>query len=416
MVSPRQWRQLIALVVVATAALCTVGVRYVHLDHLLGSGQYTVHADFTDSGGIFTNAEVTYQGVAIGRVGQLHLASNGVRVELMLDSDSPRVPTTAQAVVANRSAIGEQFVDLRPATVTGPYLHAGSVITDTTVPIPVEDVVSSAITLSDSIPVDDLHTVVTELGNAFDGRGENLRSLVNSLSKLAASGHDNLPATISLLRNADTVLGTQADQSDAILDWSKSLGLITTQLASSDPSIRRLLTSGTASATQISALLTRSGGDATTVVRNLATDVRNMKGTFYGVSPALSMLSLVSAASHSTIYSPRFDGTIRFNLVAEVNNPASCTVGYESTRAEIAAMKKKNPSFDINYDDFPFNTRAHCGVGQGSPVAVRGGQNAKFADPNTAQPWDRIAKKDPDKLNLNPLATQIAQLLGVHTP
>jgi phospholipid/cholesterol/gamma-HCH transport system substrate-binding protein len=30
------------------------------------------------------------------------------------------------------------------------------------------------------------------------------------------------------------------------------------------------------------------------------------------------------------------------------------------------------------------------------------------------QPWDNTPKKDPDKLNLNPIATQLAGLLGIH--
>ncbi|GAA1463304.1 hypothetical protein GCM10009619_41240 [Williamsia maris] len=315
--------------------------------------------------------------------------------------------------MANRSAIGEQFVDLRPLRVGGPYLHDGSVISDTSIPVPVQDVLTSAVRLSDSVPIDDLHTVVTELGKAFNGNGENLQGLVDSLSNLATTGNDNLPATISLLRNANTVLGTQADRSDAIGDWSKNLDLITTQLASSDPSIRRLLTTGTASATQISALLTRSGGDATTVVRNLATDVRNIKPTFITISPALAMLSAVSAASYTIINAPGGDGTIRFNLIAETNNPTPCTVGYESTQAEIDAIKKRNPNFDIDYDDFPFNTKANCTLAQGNPTVVRGAQNAKYADPATTQPWDNRPKKDPDKLNLTPLAAQIAALLGV---
>ena len=40
---------------------------------LFGDG-YVVTADFAESGGIFTNAEVTYRGVAVGRVDRLRLA------------------------------------------------------------------------------------------------------------------------------------------------------------------------------------------------------------------------------------------------------------------------------------------------------------------------------------------------------
>ena len=52
-------------------------------------------------------------------------------------------------------------------------------------------------------------------------------------------------------------------------------------------------------------------------------------------------------------------------------------------------------------------------MAQGNPTVVRGAQNAKFADPTTTQPWDTKPKRDPDKLDLNPLVTQLSYLLGV---
>jgi phospholipid/cholesterol/gamma-HCH transport system substrate-binding protein len=410
MVSRLQIWQLVGILVVAVAFGSLVGVRYVKIDHLVGVGTYTVQAVFPDSGGIFTNAEVTYQGVPVGRVGALSLRPDGVRVDLALDTGGPRIPASAQAVVANRSAIGEQYVDLRPSTVGGPSLTDGSVITNTSIPVPVQDVLSSAVDLADSVPLDDLKTVVTELGKAFDNNGENLRVLVDSLANLSRSGNDNLPQTISLIRNSDTVLTTQAAQSDEILNFSRNLDLVTAQLASSDPDLRRLLTTGQTSATQLSALLERSGGDVTTALRDLAKDVRTVSGAFYGVGPALSLLSSISSGSYSTAPG---DGTIHFGTTLETNNPPSCTLGYEKTQQIIAEEKRKNPNFDISYDDFPFNTDARCAVVQGNPTDVRGAQNAVFADPGVRQPWDGTPKRDPDKLNLNPLVTQLSYLLGV---
>ncbi len=402
--------QLTVLAVVGVIATAYVGATYARLDKLFGIGTYTVHADFPDSGGIFTNAEVTYLGSPVGRVGSLHLRPDGVRVDLDLNSDGPRIPASAQAVVASRSAIGEQYVDLRPPSTGGPQLTDGSVISDTAIPVPIQDVVSSAVDLAGSVPVDDLKTVVTELGKAFDNNGENLRTLVDSLANLSKSGNDNLPQTISLIRNSDTVLTTQAAQSDEILNWSRSLGLITAQLATSDPDLRRLLTTGQTSATQLSALLERSGGDVTRALRDLALDIRNIKGTFPAVSPALAVISAVSSGSYTP--SPG-DGTVHFGATLETNNPPACTFGYEKTQQIIAEEKRKNPDFDINYDDFPFNTDARCALPQGSPTSVRGAQSAVWADPDIRQPWDDIPKKDPDKLDLNPIATQLSALLGV---
>ncbi|MFW0788005.1 MCE family protein, partial [Gordonia sp. CPCC 206044] len=228
-----------------------------------------VTASMKDSGGIFTNAEVTYQGVPVGRVGELRLTDEGVDVDLELESPGPHIPSSATAVVANRSAIGEQFVDLQPTSAAGPYLQDGSVITKTSVPPPLEDVVASAIDFTSSIPIDDLHTVITELGKAFNGKGEDLTRLVDSLSKLSQSGHDSIDDTISLIQNSDVVLATQAEQSDSIRSWAHNLDLITATLASADPDVRRILTTGTASATQISKLLQENGDDLSTVVKQL---------------------------------------------------------------------------------------------------------------------------------------------------
>ena len=399
------------VVVLGLIATAYAGYRYVHIERAVGIGIYTVTASMKDSGGIFTNAEVTYQGVPVGRVGALTLTKSGVDVRLELNSGGPEIPASATAVVANRSAIGEQFVDLQPTSSAGPFLSDGSVITKTSVPPPLEDVVSSAIDFTSSIPIDDLHTVITELGRAFNGQGENLNRLTDSLSKLSRAGYDSLDETIALIRNSNVVLATQADQSDAILSWSRNLDLITATLASSDPDLRRLLTTGTASATQISALLQQYGGDISTVVKQLAGTLRTIEPTSYAIRPALAMLSQLSASSAAPAPG---DGQIHFGVVLETNNPAACTRGYESTNAMVQKMKREDPSFDIRYDDFPFNTNAKCSVPVGNPTGVRSADRAAYANPEFKQPWDSIPKKDPDRLNLNPLAQQLAALMGVH--
>ena len=46
-------------------------------------------------------------------------------------------------------------------------------------------------------------------------------------------------------------------------------------------------------------------------------------------------------------------------------------------------------------------------------TGVRSANRIVFADPEIPQPWDDIPKVDPDKLNLNPIASQLAPLIGV---
>ena len=78
--------QLVLFVLITFAGVSYVSANYVGLfKGLFGGSACTVHADFPDSGGIFSNAEVTYRGVAIGRVGAIHLLGDGVRVDLNID-------------------------------------------------------------------------------------------------------------------------------------------------------------------------------------------------------------------------------------------------------------------------------------------------------------------------------------------
>ncbi|GCB59228.1 MCE family protein [Rhodococcus erythropolis] len=404
--------QLVALVVVALLGLIYVGAKYVRLDNLLGFGQYTVKTELATSGGIFTNAEVTYRGVPVGRVGDMSLTSDGIEVDLLIDSSAPQIPASARAVVANRSAIGEQYVDLQPDTDQGPFLEDGSVIAvgETTTPIPIENVLTSANGLVHSVPVDALHTVAKELGAAFNGKGEDLQVLADSLSGISQSGLDTLPQTLGLIRDSQTVLTTQSDQSSAIKQFSTDLDALAAQLRTSDPDIRRVIDNGIPASEQVGALVRDGGPSLTTDLSDLASTARTLAPRTIALQPLLIFMPGLAAGIPSAIEA---DGpSQRQGLVLETNAPFPCTVGYEGTMAILDEMKRKDPNFDDTQQDFPVNVAASCLAPQGSETGVRSANRVVFADPNTPQPWDDKPKVDPDKLNLNPIATQLAPSFG----
>ena len=107
------------------------------------------------------------------------------------------------------------------------------------------------------------------------------------------------------------------------------------------------------------------------------------------------------------------DGTIHQGLLLETNNPPPCTIGYEGSQAILDEEKAKNPNFDLTEENYPLNLEANCTTPQGSVSGVRSANRIVFADPEIPQPWDDIPKVDPDKLNLNPIASQLAPLIGV---
>ena len=112
--------QLLVFLLISVVGLSYTGIRYAGLGKYFLDTGYVVSAEFSDSGGIFKGAEVTYRGVAVGRVSDMRLTDAGVEVELSIDPDAPQIPASAAAAVANRSAVGEQYVDLRPTADPGP--------------------------------------------------------------------------------------------------------------------------------------------------------------------------------------------------------------------------------------------------------------------------------------------------------
>ena len=62
--------QLVVFAVIGVLVIGYTGFHYANLGRLLGlRGYYTVQMDLANAGGIFPQADVTYRGVSVGRVG-----------------------------------------------------------------------------------------------------------------------------------------------------------------------------------------------------------------------------------------------------------------------------------------------------------------------------------------------------------
>ncbi|MCL6672236.1 MCE family protein [Streptomyces panaciradicis] len=360
--------QLLAFATVTAVGVSYVGAEYTGLmDSLLDRG-YTVRADFADSGGIFPGAEVTYRGVPVGRVGSLGLTGDdGVSVALDIKDGAPRIPADTLAVVANRSAVGEQYVDLQPRTAHGPYLLDGSAIPrgSTRVPLPTTDLVLSLDRLVNSVGKNDLRVTVDELGKAFNGTGPDLSRLVDSGNALVESASDSLPQTISLIEDSRKVLKTQADQGSSIKSFAHDLALLTQQLKSSDGDLRKLIGNAAPAAQEVNSLLKSTGPQLSVLLANLISGGQVTLAHLPGVEQALVTFPALVSGSYTVVPG---DGTFHFGLVVNADDPAPCTQGYGTTR--------RDPS---DTGTRAANTDARCAAPRGSKTSVRGAQNAPGA-------------------------------------
>jgi phospholipid/cholesterol/gamma-HCH transport system substrate-binding protein len=361
--------QLVAFFVIAVVAVVYAAFRFTDLGKVFGNDGYTVKLDLAQSGGIFSNAEVTYRGFNVGRVGDIRLTKEGIQVDLNIDPDAPDIPADLDAVVANRSAVGEQYVDLRPTKNSGPYLQDGSVIpmSRTKTPIGADTVVRDLDSLASSVPVDSLRTVVDELYLAFNGTGQDLQVLLDSTRDLTAAARANLPQTIQLINTSGTVLDTQNETAGDLTKFAKDLRALSEQLKTSDPDVRRLIANTPGTATAISNLLLESGNGLSVLLANLLTTSNILLVRGDGLEYALVAYPLLTAAAQGLLATG--DGTAHLGIALNLFNPPPCTRGYEG-------VTKRNGNETGPAPAMPAQT--YCAEPKGSPINVRGSQNAPF--------------------------------------
>ena len=376
--------QLILFVVITLLGVAYVGAEYVGLGkYITGNDGCKISADFPDSGGIFTNAEVTYRGVTVGKVGELKLIKNGVRVELDLDScSSPHIPASTAATVADRSVVGEQYVDLVPPNGKKPYISAGAVIpmSRNHIPTATQELLVNLDQFVNSVPLDDLHTTITELGNAVAGRGNDLGRLLDATDALlsTASEQQNLDATTQLIDESSSVLQTQLDEQQPLQIWTHSLNLLAQQLKASDADIQHLFDTGPNDLATVSNFISENRTDLGVTLANLVTVGDLLVNHLGGLEEVLELYPALAAAGSGDALVHDRQASLGLVLQAlpmpqDCGDPAKGGEGYNGTvRRGPEALAPIAP-----------NTSVRCTAPATGPNAkqVRGSANVPGGDP-----------------------------------
>src|SRR6185312_6452698 len=226
--------QLMIFALITMLGVTYVGATYAQLNRLFYDTSYTVVAHFEDSGGMYAGGLVSYRGVRVGDVDKLVLTRDGVDAYLSIDKGwDGKIPADSLAVVGNRSAVGEQYVDLQPQTDDGPYLHNGSQIAraDTRTPLPTQKLLADISNTVESVNRRSLRTTVHELGTAFAGTGPDLRRIIDTGTSFIHEANRNFDVTTALIRDGNTVLHGQIASADAIRSFAHDLRLFSGTLA-----------------------------------------------------------------------------------------------------------------------------------------------------------------------------------------
>ncbi len=408
----RRVRIQLAIFVIGTLVAATyLGANYAHVDRLFGSG-YKVTVEMAESGGIFTTADVTYRGVSVGRVSDMWLDGDGVKVEVSIDSGAPQIPADSDVVIANRSAVGEQFLDFQPQTDQGPFLDDDAVIARerTQVPIDTRELLTNVSALLGSIDPDDLSTVIKELGTAFEGSSEDLRTIIDSGHSFITTADQKYEVTAQLIRKSTTVLQTQVNSQNHIRDFAKNLRVLSTAVRASDKDLRNVIDAGAPTATTLRAVIDENADDITsllehavTVNKVVATNLDGVRGVLviapYGVESAYSIIAKDSRTG-------QYGARLSLSLQPE-NEP--CLDGYKPDKKQRTpydrTVEKWNRSFTCSKSQ-PRGSKATGSGATSSSVE----SDAAGADNSVVLGTYDVATK---QLELNDEASTIPQALDL---
>lgn len=359
--------QLVIFTAASLIGLAVMTLNYLQAPTMLGIGRITVTLELPGAGGLYRFSNVTYRGSQIGKVTAIQPTARGASATLSLDN-SPKVPSDLQAHVRSVSAIGEQYVELRPHSDSPPYLHDGSVIStdDTTIPQPVGPMLDQLSALIGSIPKNSLSQVLDETSQGLGGADYDLGSLIDSSAQLAGALASTSEHTRGLIEDIAPLLDSQAQTTDFIRTWTRSLAGITTQLRSNEPDIRGLLRQGPDAFHEISQLFEQIKPTLPILLANL-TSIGQV-GVTYHASLEQVLVLLPPLTSYFIGAGPHNNytglGLGDFRLTA--GDPSPCTAGY-------LPPNQWRPPADTSPIDTPDGL--YCKLPQDAPIAVRGARN-----------------------------------------
>lgn len=360
--------QLSIFAVITVITLSVMAIFYLRLPATFGIGTYGVSADFVAGGGLYKNANVTYRGVAVGRVESVGLNPNGVTAHMRLNSGTA-IPSNVTATVRSVSAIGEQYIDLvPPENPSSTKLRNGFRIQrqNTRIGQDVADLLRQAETLLGSLGDTRLRELLHEAFIATNGAGPELARLIESARLLVDEANANYPQVSQLIDQAGPFLRAQIRAGGDIKSLADGLARFTWQLRAADPRLRDTL------------------ADAPDAIDEANTAFSGIRPSFPALAASLANLGRVGVIYHKSIEQllvvfpalfaaiitsaggvPQDEGA-KLDFKIDLHDPPPCMTGF------LPPPLVRSPA-DESVREIPRDM--YCKTAQNDPSTVRGARN-----------------------------------------
>ncbi|MFE3541993.1 MlaD family protein [Nocardia sp. NPDC059177] len=320
----------------ALVVVLLVGVAYLLIDVMRVNplrSEYEVTVNLDSSGGLQPGNDVTLRGHRIGKVTSIELTDQGQSIAAKTQIDqSYKIPVDTAIQVAALSAAGEQYIDFRPRSDSGPFLPDGAVIEfnpdQIKTPVPVWAVLDDTSALISQVDPQKFQTILNELDIALGAGPDALRGLINGIS-LAVAGLDNLlPQTVNLIENLRVIADTTSHAQPDLQTLTSNSGALFTQFNNANAELQGILDNAPAQFEALGAVLDKTADPITALSANFVAITRAAQLR----QPALRLLFPSLAQGLGAIGIPAHDG--EFYAVLDIWPRPTCNYDTEYRRNE----------------------------------------------------------------------------------
>ncbi|GAA1442684.1 MCE family protein [Mycobacterium cookii] len=258
---PFRERNPVVVGAVSLVVLAVVLVAALRADDLpvIGGGD-TYHAMFTEAGGLKVNDEVRIAGVRVGKVDEIALAGDEVRVSFKVDDAADFGPET-RAAIKVKTILGAMFLALEPAG--GGQLDEGATIpaARTSSPFDVVEAFEGLASTSEQIDTDQLAESLTTLADLTRNTPEEFRGALSGLSRLSANIAEKDTQLNTLLVNLERVSTVLDERDEDIIALMEDSDVLFRALVARRDAVHDLLVSSTRLSKELTTLIRQSRED-----------------------------------------------------------------------------------------------------------------------------------------------------------
>ncbi|MEU0389827.1 MCE family protein [Streptomyces chartreusis] len=313
---PFRERNPVVIGAVGLTVLALLTVAAFNADRLpvIGDGE-TYSAAFAEAGGLKPGDEVRIAGVKVGKVEEVGLDGDHVKVTFKIKGE-PGFGTETGASIRVKTILGAKYLALHPE---GPGQLEPGVEIPLKRTVPAYDVVqafSDLTTTTEQVDTDRLAKALDTISTTFEDSPEEVRASIKGLSKISRTVASRDKALRELLDHANGVTGVLADRSGDFTALVEDGDKLFKEISKRRAAIHKLLKTSAALGIQLSGLVQDNDKEIGPALKGLNTVVKMLERNQSSLDRSIKLLAPYVRVFTNTLGNGRWFDSYVQNLVA----------------------------------------------------------------------------------------------------